>query len=118
MSAEAGVSAKVIGWEFPMSEKEQKALGIVRRLVDAGFRAVYAGGCVRDRILGVEPKDFDIATDARPEVVQEMFERTVAVGAKFGVIGVLSGDDLFEVATFRADAPYLDGRRPSAVRFG
>jgi poly(A) polymerase len=101
-----------------MSEKEQKALGIVRRLVEAGFRAVYAGGCVRDRILGVEPKDFDVATDARPEVVQEMFERTVAVGAKFGVIGVLDGDDLFEVATFRADAPYLDGRRPSAVRFG
>ncbi len=101
-----------------MSEKEQKALDIVRRLVDAGFRAVFAGGCVRDRILGVEPKDFDVATDARPEVVQTMFERTVAVGAKFGVIAVLIGDDQFEVATFRAEAEYLDGRRPSAVRFG
>ena len=101
-----------------MSEKEQKALGIVRRLVDAGFRAVFAGGCVRDRILGVEPKDFDIATDARPEVVLKLFERTVAVGAKFGVIAVVVGDDQFEVATFRADAAYLDGRRPSAVRFG
>src|SRR5579863_8261703 len=101
-----------------MTEMEQKALTIVRRLVDAGFRAVFAGGCVRDRILGIEPKDFDVATDARPEVVQEMFERTVAVGAKFGVIGVLIGDHMFEVATFRADAPYLDGRRPSAVRFG
>jgi poly(A) polymerase len=101
-----------------VSEKEQKARGIVSRLVDAGFRAVFAGGCVRDRILGVEPKDFDIATDARPEVVLKLFEHTVAVGAKFGVIAVVVGDDQFEVATFRADAAYLDGRRPSAVRFG
>ena len=101
-----------------MSDKEQNALAIVRRLVDAGFRAVFAGGCVRDRILGVEPKDFDIATDARPEVVLKLFDRTVAVGAKFGVIAVIVGDDQFEVATFRADAVYLDGRRPSAVRFG
>lgn len=101
-----------------MSEKEQKALDIVHRLVDAGFRAVFAGGCVRDRILGIEPKDFDVATDARPEVVQKMFDRTVAVGAKFGVIAVIDGDDQFEVATFRADAAYIDGRRPSAVRFG
>ena len=101
-----------------MSEKEHKAREIVRRLVDAGFRAVFAGGCVRDRILGIEPKDFDIATDARPEVVQKLFDRTVAVGATFGVIEVMTGDDHFQVATFRADAEYLDGRRPSAVRFG
>jgi len=101
-----------------MSDKEQKALAIIRRLVDAGFRAVFAGGCVRDRILGVEPKDFDIATDARPEVVLKLFDHTVAVGAKFGVIAVLIDGDQFEVATFRADAAYLDGRRPSSVRFG
>src|SRR3981189_2688772 len=101
-----------------MSEKEQKALWSVRRLVDAGFRALLAGGSVRDRILGIEPKDFDIATDARPEVVQKLFDRTVAVGAKFGVIEVLIGDEHFQVATFRADAPYHDGRRPSSVRFG
>src|SRR5260370_30099791 len=101
-----------------MGDKEQKARDIVRRLVESGFRAVFAGGCVRDRILGVEPKDYDIATDARPEVVQKMFDRTIAVGAKFGVIGVIVGDDLFEVATFRADAEYTDGRRPSSVRFG
>jgi poly(A) polymerase len=101
-----------------MIEVEKNALSIVRRLAEAGFRAVYAGGCVRDRILGVEPKDFDVATDARPEVVQEMFARTVAIGAKFGVIGVLIDEHMFEVATFRADAPYLDGRRPSAVKFG
>src|SRR5271168_547150 len=104
--------------ESPMNEREQHARKIVERLVDSGFRAVFAGGCVRDRILGVESKDYDIATDARPEVVQKMFDRTVAIGAKFGVIGVLIDDDLFEVATFRADAEYTDGRRPSSVRFG
>src|SRR5271166_4984147 len=105
--------------ESPMSDKEKEALYIVRRLVDSGFRAVFAGGCVRDRILGVEPKDYDVATDAPPEVVQKMFGRTVAVGAKFGVIGVVLDDGKpFEVATFRADAEYTDGRRPSSVRFG
>ena len=101
-----------------MTAKEEKALAIIRRLHRAGFKAYLAGGCVRDRMLGVEPKDYDIVTDARPEVVQQMFERTVAVGARFGVIVVIIDGDSFEVATFRADAPYLDGRRPSAVRFG
>ncbi len=100
------------------SEKEHKALGIIRRLRDAGFEAYLAGGCVRDRVLGVEAKDYDIATNARPEVVQRLFDQTIAVGARFGVIVVLVGDDSFEVATFRADAPYTDGRRPSAVHFG
>ncbi|MGH7925501.1 MAG: CCA tRNA nucleotidyltransferase, partial [Candidatus Binatus sp.] len=83
-----------------MNDREKEALDIVRRLVDSGFRAVFAGGCVRDRILGVEPKDYDIATDARPEVVQKLFDRTVAVGAKFGVIGVVPEDGKpVEVAT-------------------
>jgi tRNA nucleotidyltransferase/poly(A) polymerase len=101
-----------------MSAKEEKALDIIRRLHRAGFKAYLAGGCVRDRVLGVEPKDYDIVTDARPEIVQQTFERTVAVGARFGVIVVIVDGESFEVATFRADAPYLDGRRPSAVRFG
>jgi poly(A) polymerase len=102
-----------------MRDREKEALSIIHRLVDSGFIAVFNGGCVRDRILGVEPIDYDIATDARPEVVQKMFEHTVAVGAKFGVIGVVLGDDQpIEVATFRADAEYTDGRRPSSVRFG
>jgi poly(A) polymerase len=99
-------------------DKEAKALAIVRRLAEKGFAAYFAGGCVRDRILGVAAKDYDIATDARPEVVQRLFDNTVAVGARFGVIIVVMGDDRFEVATFRADAPYVDGRRPSAVHFG
>ncbi|HTW88246.1 MAG TPA: CCA tRNA nucleotidyltransferase [Candidatus Binataceae bacterium] len=101
-----------------MMAKEEKALAIIHRLHQAGFKAYLAGGCVRDRLLGVEPKDYDLVTDARPEVVQQIFERTVAVGARFGVIVVIIEDDSFEVATFRADASYLDGRRPSAVRFG
>ena len=101
-----------------IDEKENQALAIIERLRGAGFTAYLAGGCVRDRILGVAPKDYDIATDARPEEVQKLFEHTVAVGARFGVIMVVAGDHHFEVATFRADAEYLDGRRPSSVRFG
>ena len=101
-----------------MAEKEKKALEIVRRLRERGFAAYLAGGCVRDRLLGVEAKDYDVATDARPEVVQELFDDTIAVGARFGVIVVIVDGDTFEVATFRADAPYIDGRRPSSVRFG
>jgi len=100
------------------SERENEAIAIVKRLRNAGFVAYLAGGCVRDRVLGVRAKDYDIATDARPETVQSLFENTVAVGARFGVILVLSGGDEFEVATFRADAHYLDGRRPTSVRFG
>ncbi len=101
-----------------MNAKEDKAIAIVRKLREAGFVAYFNGGCVRDRMLGVEPKDYDIATDARPEVVQRMFDRTVAVGARFGVIAVLLDNDQYEVATFRADAEYIDGRRPSSIRFG
>jgi poly(A) polymerase len=98
--------------------KENKALAIIERLRRAGFVAFLAGGCVRDRLLGVQAKDHDIATDARPEVVRSLFDNTVAVGARFGVIMVIVEDDYFEVATFRADAEYTDGRRPSAVSFG
>ncbi|HYB92340.1 MAG TPA: HD domain-containing protein [Candidatus Binataceae bacterium] len=101
-----------------MSPKEERAVSIIRKLREAGFIAYFGGGCVRDRMLGLEPKDYDIATDARPEVVQRMFDHTVAVGARFGVIVVVIDGDQCEVATFRADAPYIDGRRPSAVRFG
>jgi len=101
-----------------MTPKEEKALAILRRLRERGFIALYNGGCVRDRLLGIPVKDYDIATDARPEVVQRLFDNTVAVGAQFGVIMVVLEGEPFEVATFRADAPYVDGRRPSSVRFG
>jgi tRNA nucleotidyltransferase (CCA-adding enzyme) len=101
-----------------IDEKENSAMAIIARLRAAGFTAVLAGGCVRDRILGVTPKDYDIATDARPETVLGLFDNTVAVGARFGVIMVILDGHNFEVATFRADAEYLDGRRPSSVRYG
>jgi poly(A) polymerase len=96
---------------------ETAARGIVQRLHDAGHAALYAGGCVRDRLMGVEPHDYDIATDARPEQVQALFRRTVAEGAHFGVIVVLDGSYEFQVATFRNDGQYLDGRHPATVSF-
>jgi putative nucleotidyltransferase with HDIG domain len=94
---------------------EVSARDIVQRLHQAGFTALYAGGCVRDRLMGVEPHDYDIATDARPEQVQEIFARTFAVGAHFGVIVVLEDGFEFQVASFRADGVYLDGRHPQNV---
>lgn len=117
----------------------QEALHICRVLFDAGHTAYFAGGCVRDALLGRLPKDFDVATDATPERVREIFgyKKTLAFGASFGVIVVLprkrgnekSGDpdsagslpiDLepTEVATFRSDGSYSDGRRPDEVHFG
>jgi len=96
----------------------ETATNIVRRLRDAGHTAYFVGGCVRDMVRGVEPHDFDIATTARPEQVRSLFPKTVSVGAQFGVVLVLVGDYQFEVATFRSDEAYLDGRRPTGVRFG
>ncbi|MDQ2825237.1 MAG: CCA tRNA nucleotidyltransferase [Verrucomicrobiota bacterium] len=100
-----------------MSPMEQTAREIVARLRDHGHIAYFAGGCVRDLVRSESPKDIDIATDARPEIVQEIFRRTHAVGAKFGVIVVIENETQFEVATFRSDDVYVDGRRPSAVHF-
>lgn len=100
-----------------MSENEILAAGIVRRLRDAGSLAYFAGGCVRDRLRGVQAKDYDIATSARPAEVQALFPRTLAVGAHFGVICVLEGGRQYEVATFRSDGAYMDGRHPGEVTF-
>jgi poly(A) polymerase len=96
---------------------ESTARAIAQRLRERGHVAYYAGGCVRDLLRGETPKDFDVATDARPETVQKIFPRTYAVGAHFGVIVVLENDFQFEVATFRSDGVYLDGRRPVEVHF-
>ena len=95
---------------------------IVTALRGAGHQAYFAGGCVRDLLLGIEPKDFDVATSATPDVVTEMFAKTYSVGAYFGVVLVcapdVEGDEIAtEVATFRHDGAYSDGRRPDAVRF-
>ena len=93
------------------------ALKIVARLQQAGFAAFWVGGCVRDFLLGREPQDFDIATDARPEQVEELFRKTIPVGRKFGVVVVVEDGQQFQVATFRAEADYQDGRRPETVVF-
>ncbi len=94
------------------------AEAVAARLREDGFRAYLNGGCVRDLLLGKTPKDYDIATDARPEQVQAIFPKTVAVGAQFGVVVVVAGSSQVEVATFRSDEGYVDGRRPTAVYFG
>jgi poly(A) polymerase len=97
------------------------ALDIAAKLRAAGYEAYFAGGCVRDLLLGREPKDFDVATSAEPNVVLGMFERTFAVGAQFGVVLVVLGSEderiVTEVATFRSDGAYSDGRHPDAVRY-
>src|SRR5262245_7409401 len=100
-----------------MTEREF-AISVVQRLPDAGFEAFWSGGCVRDELLGLTPKDYDVATSARPEDVRKLFRPTVAVGESFGVVIVLAPRggaqpiaDV-EVATFRADVGYSDGRRP------
>jgi len=100
-----------------MDERRAAAERICRVLSESGYRALFAGGCVRDLLLGVPPKDYDIATDAPPLCVAELFERTVNVGIPFGVQIVLLPEGQFEVATFREDGPYFDGRRPIAVEF-
>ncbi len=96
---------------------EAAARSIVERLRANGFEALYAGGCVRDTLLGLEPHDYDVATSARPEQVEALFPRTVPVGAQFGVIIVLVGDSEIQVATFRGDGAYHDGRHPESVHY-
>lgn len=97
------------------------AVQVVRQLRDAGFEALWAGGCVRDQLLGREPKDYDVATLATPDQIREVFgkRRTLPIGAAFGVITVLGpkGAEQIEVATFRKDATYSDGRHPDSVAF-
>lgn len=96
---------------------ESAARSVVERLRAHGFQALYAGGCVRDRLLGLDPHDYDVATDARPEKVEALFPRTVPIGAQFGVILVLEQDEEIQVATFRGDGRYHDGRHPESVHF-
>src|SRR5436190_10442000 len=94
------------------------ALSIVKRLQDAGFAAFWVGGCVRDSLLGRHPMDYEVATSALPDQIEKLFPRTIPVGRKFGVIIVLEQEKQFQVATFRAEADYQDGRRPETVTFG
>jgi tRNA nucleotidyltransferase/poly(A) polymerase len=112
-----------VGAGYPTGMTERAfAVEVVQRLQAAGHVALFAGGCVRDELLGLAPADYDVATSARPEQVQQLFRRTVAVGAAFGVVEVIGpktdGTHLkVQVATFRSDGAYTDGRRPDAVTF-
>ncbi len=110
----------------PPASQREFATQVVRQLRDAGHQALWAGGCVRDELLGRVPNDFDVATSARPEQVRELFgrKRTLAIGAAFGVISILGARDSnnsrlepIEVATFRSDGAYIDGRHPTEVTF-
>ncbi|HEV3136823.1 MAG TPA: CCA tRNA nucleotidyltransferase [Pirellulales bacterium] len=110
--------------KLPSLDPEQQrefAVDVVRKLRGRGFEAFWAGGCVRDRILGRTPKDYDVATTATPVEIRQVFgmRRTVAVGAAFGVITVVGPKTAghVEVATFRQDAAYADGRHPDSVEF-
>jgi len=96
---------------------EKKALEVLASIQKAGYEAYFAGGCVRDRLLGNEPLDFDIATNAKTEEIQKVFPKTVPVGVAFGVVLVIHEGSPFQVATFRTEGNYQDGRRPEKVTF-
>jgi poly(A) polymerase len=102
-----------------MSTAQQHATAILRALREAGFEAYFVGGCVRDLLLGRQPADYDVTTNATPQQVMNLFPETYAVGAQFGVVLVPSADkdSSVEVATYRSDVSYSDGRHPDAVRF-
>lgn len=105
-----------------MSQREplspcEAATRIAGTLKAAGFTAYFAGGCVRDRVLGIEPADYDVATDATPEQIVGVFPSARGVGEAFGVMLVRMGGRTIEVATFRSEGGYVDGRRPTEVRF-
>jgi len=110
----AGFSARVRGVSLSI---EKTAREIVQRLHGAGFRAFWVGGCVRDFLLGRVPQDYDIATNARPEEMEKLFPHTIPVGRQFGVLVVVVQGWQFQLATFRAEADYRDGRRPESVVF-
>src|SRR4051794_39942866 len=114
---------------MPKSPQFEAAIHIIRALRQAGHDAYLAGGCVRDLLLGRQPQDYDVATSATPDIVLAMFPRSFAVGAHFGVVLVASEIDadctdraigercVTEVATFRSDGIYSDGRHPDEVRY-
>lgn len=96
---------------------KHNALEIVKTLQNQGYKAFFAGGCVRDMVMGKESVDYDIATNALPRDVIKLFEKTIPVGVQFGVIIVVKGGHNFEVATFRTEGSYSDGRHPDYVAF-
>jgi putative nucleotidyltransferase with HDIG domain len=106
-----------LGENRAVDPAESLARSIVDRLRSQGETAYFVGGCVRDLLLGIRPKDYDIATSATPQQVLELYPAAVAVGAHFGVVRVVDNSTAVEVATFRHDHSYADGRRPTSVSF-
>ena len=102
---------------IPADSLKAGALGLAKRLVKAGHQAFWVGGCVRDARLGQAPTDYDIATDAKPDEIERLFQKTIPVGRQFGVMMVIEAGHEYQVATFRAEGGYIDGRRPGSVRF-
>ena len=102
---------------MPRSADKSTALWVLKRLRTHGYGALFAGGCVRDMLLGLRPTDYDIATAATPDEVRRLFPHVLLVGARFGVAVVVHRGRHVEVATFRSDVSYSDGRRPDAVKF-
>jgi len=96
---------------------KQAAIKVIRRLHSKGYEGLLAGGCVRDMLLGRAANDYDVATNALPAEIIRLFKRTIKIGAQFGVVVVLIDDTRVEVATFRSETDYLDGRHPEAVKF-
>jgi poly(A) polymerase len=99
------------------AHQKEAAVEIVKRLREHGYTALLAGGCVRDMLLGRTAKDYDVATNAHPDSVTKIFRRTLKIGVQFGVVVVLLGDTQVEVATFRTETGYVDGRHPTHVAF-
>ncbi|HLG25363.1 MAG TPA: CCA tRNA nucleotidyltransferase, partial [Candidatus Gracilibacteria bacterium] len=93
------------------------SIEIIKQLKKAGHDAYWAGGCVRDILLGIKPKDYDIVTSAKPDDIEELLEHTIPIGKQFGVILAVQNSHHFEIATFRSDSGYSDGRRPDAIEF-
>ncbi len=105
------------GNNLPKETAREVAVTVARTLINGGHIAYFAGGCVRDRIMGFEPKDYDIATDAHPEKVMKLFRGSISVGEAFGVVLVRRDGRTMEIATFRTDGKYSDRRHPDEVTF-
>src|SRR3989344_5002665 len=99
------------------SSQKSAAFGVIRQLKKAGHLSYFAGGCVRDLVMKKTPDDYDIATTGIPEEIERIFPKCIPVGKQFGVMIVVSGKHQFEVATFRREGPYRDGRHPDGVAF-
>ncbi len=97
--------------------EEETAVSIVKKLRKEGFKSYFAGGCVRDKLMNLKSTDYDIATEATPDDVSSIFKKTIPVGVDFGVVVVVYNKKMYEVATFRNDSSYSDGRHPDSVEF-